>query len=250
MKATCTPSKRAALFGYRFVYPAMRVGRHEVYWHRPLVAWLRRAGRAGRAARRAARLSHGLSGRQAELGPRRSNCGRAASTASRTSAAVALFDHDHDRRTAPYDSQRPQAARHLGAARRRPLPRVFARQLLDVAEAPDAASEWLDGAARPGRRRRRGERLVEELRRCSSREARSPPQRRQAPVAGRRLTFDRTATRAVREAYWKTIADSGGGQYLQQEQRRLRARPATQQHADPPTTATWKRWATTCWIIT
>ncbi len=26
------------LFGYRFVFPAMRVGRHEVYWHRPLAA--------------------------------------------------------------------------------------------------------------------------------------------------------------------------------------------------------------------
>src|SRR5262249_34826299 len=24
------------LFGYRFVFPAMRVGRHEIYWHRPL----------------------------------------------------------------------------------------------------------------------------------------------------------------------------------------------------------------------
>ena len=27
-------------FGYRFIYPAMRVGRYEVYWHRPLVAFL------------------------------------------------------------------------------------------------------------------------------------------------------------------------------------------------------------------
>ena len=27
-------------FGYRFLYPAMRVGRYEVYWHRPLVAFL------------------------------------------------------------------------------------------------------------------------------------------------------------------------------------------------------------------
>ena len=27
------------LFGYRMIYPAMRVGEHEVYWHRPLVAF-------------------------------------------------------------------------------------------------------------------------------------------------------------------------------------------------------------------
>src|SRR5207249_711669 len=30
------------VFGYRFVFPAMHVGRHELYWHRPLVAYLDR----------------------------------------------------------------------------------------------------------------------------------------------------------------------------------------------------------------
>src|SRR5262249_32784323 len=34
------------VFGYRFVFPAMRVGRHEVYWHRPLVAYRDAAGEA------------------------------------------------------------------------------------------------------------------------------------------------------------------------------------------------------------
>lgn len=29
------------LFGYRFFYPPMRTGIHTIYWHRPLVAWLR-----------------------------------------------------------------------------------------------------------------------------------------------------------------------------------------------------------------
>ena len=36
-------AKRVAdggLFGYRFYYPPMRVGRHGVFWHRPLVAFL------------------------------------------------------------------------------------------------------------------------------------------------------------------------------------------------------------------
>jgi len=28
------------LFGYRFLFPAMRVGSHEIYWHRPIVAFL------------------------------------------------------------------------------------------------------------------------------------------------------------------------------------------------------------------
>ena len=32
---------QGGLFGYRFFFPPMRTGIHAVYWHRPLVAWLR-----------------------------------------------------------------------------------------------------------------------------------------------------------------------------------------------------------------
>src|SRR5437879_3226692 len=32
------------LFGYRFEFPAMRVGKHELYWHRPLVAFRNKKG--------------------------------------------------------------------------------------------------------------------------------------------------------------------------------------------------------------
>jgi hypothetical protein len=31
---------KGGLFGYRFFYPPMKTGEHEIYWHRPLVAWL------------------------------------------------------------------------------------------------------------------------------------------------------------------------------------------------------------------
>src|SRR5262249_27490572 len=34
------------LFGYRFLFPAMRVGDYELYWHRPLVAFSNRKGQA------------------------------------------------------------------------------------------------------------------------------------------------------------------------------------------------------------
>ena len=44
MKATFHTLEEGGLFGYRFQYPAMRVGRHEVYWQRPLVAWLSKKG--------------------------------------------------------------------------------------------------------------------------------------------------------------------------------------------------------------
>jgi hypothetical protein len=38
--------KKGGVFGYRFIFPAMRVGKHEVYWHRPLVAYRDAAGEA------------------------------------------------------------------------------------------------------------------------------------------------------------------------------------------------------------
>ena len=54
-RATAAELARAAerlaaggLFGYRLFYPPMRVGRHEVFWHRPLVAYLAPRRPAGR----------------------------------------------------------------------------------------------------------------------------------------------------------------------------------------------------------
>ncbi len=37
---TETVLAQGGLFGYRFLFPPMRVGKHEVYWHRPVVAFL------------------------------------------------------------------------------------------------------------------------------------------------------------------------------------------------------------------
>ena len=40
LERTATALREGGHFGYRFQYPAMRVGQYEVYWHRPLVACL------------------------------------------------------------------------------------------------------------------------------------------------------------------------------------------------------------------
>ena len=66
------------VFGYRFLFPAMRVGKHEVYWHRPLVAY---RDALGEAACCRTRRSGYLTAYDADK-PRwtaRSNCGRACS---------------------------------------------------------------------------------------------------------------------------------------------------------------------------
>ena len=71
-------------FGYRFVFPAMRVGPWEVYWHRPLVAYLSPGRHAGAAGRRPARLPDGLPGRRARPGPAGRAVAALARPASRT----------------------------------------------------------------------------------------------------------------------------------------------------------------------
>src|SRR5262249_27503986 len=47
MAAAARKLAEGGTFGYRFLYPAMRVGDHEVYWHRLLAAWP--GGGGGRA---------------------------------------------------------------------------------------------------------------------------------------------------------------------------------------------------------
>ncbi len=55
-------------FGYRFQFPAMQVGRHEVYWHRPLVAYWNAAAAAPEVLHRAVGLHDGLHRRSAQRG--------------------------------------------------------------------------------------------------------------------------------------------------------------------------------------
>jgi hypothetical protein len=46
IKTALHTMEAGGLYGYRFLYPAMQVGQHEVYWHRPLVAYRNAAGEA------------------------------------------------------------------------------------------------------------------------------------------------------------------------------------------------------------
>ena len=64
------------LFGYRFLYPAMRVGRHEVYWHRPLAAYRTPARRPALLPDAPTRLPDRLRRRPADARTRPSSCGR------------------------------------------------------------------------------------------------------------------------------------------------------------------------------
>jgi hypothetical protein len=196
------------LFGYRFVYPAMRVGRHEVYWHRPLVAYL--DPETGRPAvlpdaplgyLTAYDVDRPDPSRPIELWPRL--MARPAHV-----EAVGLFQGADD----PRPHQTSLNVRKLLDARQllgRPLPRPFARRLL-TAPKRQTLDGWLDSL--PGRADdpERAARLVGELRALLEPAPRATHPVRDLPES---LTFGRTSRRGFEVAYWKAIAAITKGRF-------------------------------------
>ncbi|HEX5270215.1 MAG TPA: hypothetical protein VFW33_07010, partial [Gemmataceae bacterium] len=131
------------LFGYRFVFPAMRVGRHEVYWHRPLAACLSRETNAP-VLLPSAPLGY-LTAYDAEkpdlaepveLWPRLLRREGHAD-------AVELFDHSHAAR--PH--QTAMNVRKLLDTRGMmggPVPQTFARRLISIPK-KESLTDWLAG---------------------------------------------------------------------------------------------------------
>jgi hypothetical protein len=211
------------LFGYRFLYPAMRAGVHELYWHRPLVAYL------SPHSDQPAVLSDAPAGyltayradapdlaRPVELWPRLLD-----RPAHRE--AVHLFQHAQQRH--PY--QTTINVRKLLDSRRlfgRPLPRTLARQLLTAPKAV-TLEHWLELLPEQAADPAAGRALADELRACLEPET--------TAVAGKdvlreALTFAQTARRSYEVNYWKTIASLAEGQYLNKNNADCVRDPATQ----------------------
>jgi hypothetical protein len=203
---------QGGLFGYRFQYPAMRVGLHEVYWHRPLVAFLSphteqpavlpEAPLGYLTAYRADQpnLEHPL-----ELWPRLLQ-------RDLHVEAIHLFEHAHD----PRPHQTVGNVRKLLDIREffanRPTSRSLARQVLTLPK-HKTLDDWLDSLPERATNCQRGRRLAEELRRGIEPAPTSPPPARK-PEAAPSLTLEGTARRPFEVAYWKTIAGLAEGKYI------------------------------------
>ncbi|TAM56665.1 MAG: M28 family peptidase [Acidobacteria bacterium] len=189
-------------FGYRFVYPAMRVGAHEVTWHRPLVAFvppgadtptLLDEGPLGYLAA----SPDAAGGDTIELFP------RVLQRPLQLAAVTELRRRGGGAHEAENVLALAAAWRGLGE---RPLPRSFARRLLKLAK-DETVEAWLD--ALPGRTAdpEAGRRLREG--------AEALLQPAGAPGDGHAvLTYGATATRRFEEAYWRDIATLAHGEYL------------------------------------
>ncbi len=200
------------LFGYRFLFPAMRVGAHEVYWHRPLVAYVSPRGGEPRlideaplgylTAYRAARPN--LS-RPIELWPRLLD-----RDAHRT--AVRVFYNRED----PMHHRTANNVRKLLDTRTvfdRKLEPSFARALLTVPK-EQTLDGWLDSLSAKDRALKGDvKRLVGQLRECLA----PDDAKNQSSKQPQSITFAKTGNRAFEEAYWNTIYQLSAGKYINKE---------------------------------
>ncbi|HEY7157153.1 MAG TPA: M28 family peptidase [Gemmataceae bacterium] len=211
------------LFGYRFHFPPMRLGRHEVYWHRPLVAYL------DHAQSKPAVLPDAPLGYLTAYPVERPNLGKPVELWPRLLRrepyleALELFQHAHD----PRSHQTTLNVRLLLDAwherGERPLPRSLARQIL-LPEGEHTLEAWLASLPERSTDDLRGQRLVETLERCLEPAAadavasgrRQPAGRPHQPAdAGRSPgTFASTARRSFEVNYWKKIAFLSEGRFV------------------------------------
>jgi hypothetical protein len=192
------------LFGYRFQFPPMRIGLHEIYWHRPLVAYL------DHAQNKPAVLSDAPLGyltayqvdqpdlaRPIELWPR-------ILRREPYVEMLELFEHayDHHYRQTALNVRLLLDSWQLRGER--PLPRSLARQML-LPESEHSLEAWLGSLPPRSIDPLRGRRLVEMLEHCLEPTV-------SVPVEGQ--TFPYTTRRSFEVNYWKKIAFLSEGRYI------------------------------------
>jgi Peptidase family M28 len=212
------------MFGYRFHFPAMRVGTHAVYWHRPMVAYRcpdkeapvllsdaplgyftayptevqRGAGRRGRDVEEGTRTRYriGLDALKnpVELWPR----------LHQRPLLLATLPLCHETGRGPITARNVRKLVHAVTLRdHRPLSRSLARQLLTLAH-DETLEQWL-GSLPPS--------LVDGVKELIEPESKPWPRSRGAKVPDS-WTYARTARRTFEVTYWKTIAALAEGKYL------------------------------------
>jgi hypothetical protein len=201
-------------FGYRFQWPAMRVGRYEIYWHRILAAYAKGDGVAVVPDAPLGYLTaYATSGRKSD--PR-----------TGYEVSVAALEDPLELWPRPYVRPVPAAVvtyaaagtngKHLQTARNvrmlfdaadlagEPLARRFARRLLSVPR-ETTLDAWL-GSLPAGDLANGVRTLVQPVD--------TPLPRRRSDAVPNSLTFGRTARRAFEVTYWKTIVALAESQFL------------------------------------
>jgi hypothetical protein len=191
------------LFGYRFLFPAMRVGRHEVYWHRPLVAYRNRAGEA-------LVISDGPSGYLTAYDTDKPDFERPLEFWPRLrhrpvmEAALAMQEPGCAEKVHALVRQVRRLVDAFNHREAEPLPRSLAQAMLRLRHG-ETLESWLSALPNPT--------LVAEVPKLIQSKTIPLPTAKGAKVPDS-LTYHRSAKRAFEVTYWKTIAELSEGTLL------------------------------------
>jgi len=203
-------------FGYRFLFPAMRVGAYEVYWHRPLVGYVTSESSepevlpdAPTGYLTAYHADRPRLDRPIELWPRFLDREPYRRAVRGFSAAYEQRDYQ-----AAVNARKLLDAWHLLG--QRPLPRSFARQLLALPKA-QSLEDWLWSLGRLGSDPQKGRKLAAHLRERLEPWTPSDMPKHNLRLLPKAITFPRTAQRSFEVAYWNTIARLAEGEYVNKD---------------------------------
>ena len=193
------------VFLYRFLFPAMRVGRHEVYWQRPLVACWSPESDTTKL------LDVGLSGYLTAYDCERPNYERPVELYPRLLQREVFVDALHGI-DGSRDHYRYQTALNIlnvfDMTERWPsarLPRTFAEQMLRVAQDKQRFDQWLEVVAERSASPAAADRLTRSLSRSVDSGKRRLP---------KSITYGATATRGYEEAYWQYLVTLSHGGFV------------------------------------
>jgi hypothetical protein len=202
--------ERGGMFGYRFQYPPMQVGAYQVYWHRPLVAYLSIESDepvilpdAPLGYFTAYHQTQADLARPVELWP------RLLRRDAEVMAAEAFKDRRHDHKTINRVFDLLKAREDFSS---RQLPLTFARRIM-MLPSHHTLENFLETLPEAGDKRHEGLSLQRRLRDCIE-----PKERELQAVKGKRvpefLTFDRTARRSFEVQYWKDMSFLSAGEFI------------------------------------
>jgi hypothetical protein len=211
---------KGGLFGYRFFYPPMQVGYHQVFWHRPLVAYV--SAQTGEIVIQPDSLHGYLAAYHendekyvdpVELWP---------NIQHRPLYLAAINDfhsrHDHYARQTSFniitllDSWLMQ--------NKKPLLRTYAYKLLNLSK-HKSLEQWLDDLPQHAHIPELGEKMKAELEKIIE------PAEHELPQA---ITFNETANRMFEVAWWNDINFLAHGDFINKDNADVILDEVTQQH--------------------
>ena len=203
--------RKGGRFGYRFYFPPMLVGKYEVFWHLPLVAFL------DPETRKPQLLNDAPSGyltaynsdkpdltRPVELWPELLHRPEYLATLS---GYEKPYDH-HEHQVTLNAHKLMEVSDFLGQSE---LPSDFARAILNIPK-NQTIKEWLDQTAAEKSPNAYGDLLQNTLRRITA-----PQDEISLHSLPEPITFKYTATRNFEVTYWKAIAKLATGRFINKD---------------------------------